>query len=99
QGCTHGAYPRAYLRTRKLRLAAAFKVRRAHTNVDASDPRARPYTRPVRRRRWNGRVGLALIVVGLAVVGLNIRETLDPVVLTLTENHGLHLSDFVGSAI
>ena len=44
----------------------------------------RPYTRRVRRRRWNGRVGLALILLGLAVVGLNIRETLDPVVVTLT---------------
>jgi hypothetical protein len=53
----------------------------------------------VRRRRWNGRVGLGLILLGLAVVGLNIRESLDPVVVTLTGNHGLHLSDFVGSAI
>jgi hypothetical protein len=33
------------------------------------------------------------------VVGLNIRPVLDPVVLTVTENHGVHLSDLVGSAI
>jgi hypothetical protein len=35
----------------------------------------------------------------LAVVGLNISEDLDPVVVTVTANHGIHLTDLVGSAI
>jgi hypothetical protein len=51
------------------------------------------------RRRSSGLVGIALVALGLLVVGLNIREDRDPVVLSLTTNHGLHLSDFVGSAI
>ena len=44
-------------------------------------------------------MGLALVGLGLAVVGLNIRPSFDPVVLTMTRNHGIHLSDLVGSAI
>jgi hypothetical protein len=32
-------------------------------------------------------------------VGLNIRPGLDPVVLSVTQSHGVHLSDLVGSAI
>jgi hypothetical protein len=44
-------------------------------------------------------VGLALIALGLAVVGLNIRPTLDPVLFSFSSSHGIHLSDVVGSAI
>jgi hypothetical protein len=51
----------------------------------------------VSRRR--GVLGLAVIGVGVAVVGLNIRPSLDPVIVSLTRNHGIHLSDPVGAAI
>jgi hypothetical protein len=44
-------------------------------------------------------IGLVAIGLGLAVVGLNIRPSIDPVVLSLTRNHGIHLSDPVGAAI
>jgi hypothetical protein len=44
-------------------------------------------------------LGLALILLGLAVVGLNVRESLDPVVLSLSASHGIHLTDPLGSAI
>lgn len=54
---------------------------------------------PPVRGELRGLLGLVVVGVGLAVVGLNIRPSLDPVILTLTPNHGLHLSDPVGGAI
>jgi hypothetical protein len=50
-------------------------------------------------RNWRGPVGVALVVLGVAIVGLNIRPSLDPVILVLSENHGLHLTDLVGAIV
>ena len=54
---------------------------------------------PPVRGYFRGLLGLAVIGAGVAVVGLNIRPSLDPVVLSLTPNHGIHLSDPIGAAI
>jgi hypothetical protein len=49
--------------------------------------------------RSRGIFGLFLIGVGLMLVALNVRPSLEPVVLALTANHGVHLTDLVGAAV
>jgi hypothetical protein len=70
----------------QTRTRTVFFRRRARCAVVATIP-------------WRGLLGLALILLGLAVVGLNVRESLDPVVLSLSASHGIHLTDPLGSAI
>jgi hypothetical protein len=43
-------------------------------------------------------VGVALVLLGLVVIGLNVRG-LDDVVVTFSSSHGVHLSDAVGAAM
>ena len=49
------------------------------------------------RAQRRGLVGLVVIGVGLVLVALNIRPSLEPVVFTLTDHHGVHLTDVVGT--
>jgi hypothetical protein len=50
---------------------------------------------PLRR----GILGLVLIGLGIALVALNIRRSLEPVILTFTPGHGVHLTDLIGTII
>jgi hypothetical protein len=51
------------------------------------------------RAQRRGLVGLVVIGVGLVLVALNIRPSLEPVVFTLTDHHGVHLTDVVGTIV
>jgi hypothetical protein len=53
----------------------------------------------MRTGRARGLVGVAVVAVGVAIVGLNIRPTWDPVILVLSQNHGIHLTDVVGGGV
>lgn len=44
-------------------------------------------------------LGLALIAAGVVAAGLNIRASVNPVVLSVSQNHGVHLLNLVGAMI
>ncbi len=46
-----------------------------------------------------GLIGLAVVAIGLAIVGFTVNDQTDPVVLVLGGNHGIHVTDIVGSAV
>ncbi len=50
------------------------------------------------RSQSKGVVGVALVLVGVVAVALDVRG-LDDVVITFSPNHGLHLSDVIGSML
>ena len=50
-------------------------------------------------RRERGMLGLALIAAGVVAAGLNIRASVNPVVLSVSQNHGVHLLNLVGAMI